>query len=237
MDIHKPKPVHGWREFINEIAVIVTGIVIALSGEQIVEWFHWRAVVAETRDALNSELAGNLGVVQARIDLQPCIARRLAELRTVFVAHGKSQRVTLKLPLGQPQFPHIQTNVWDTALAGQGAAHMPVELQLRYAAIYDGLKWFQEKTTEQEAQAWSHLAAIDDPDMMNESDWSALHQWRAVAQVLADKLDANLEPYARKGEAVPTMFDKATALGVQAVPFAFRPASQAARDAFCRAIL
>jgi hypothetical protein len=25
MDIHKPKPVRGWREFINEIGIIVIG--------------------------------------------------------------------------------------------------------------------------------------------------------------------------------------------------------------------
>jgi hypothetical protein len=237
MDIHKPKAVHGWREFVNEIAVIVTGIVIALSGEQAVEWLHWRAVVAETREALNSELAGNLGVVQARIDLQPCIARRLSELRTVFVAHAKSQKVIFKFPFGQPQFPHIEANVWDTALAGQGAAHMPVELRLRYASIYDGMKWFQEKTTEQEAQAWSHLAAIDDIDIMNESDWSALHQWRADAQVLADKMAANLEPYLRSGKIVRPMFDMSAAMGIQPVPYTFRPGSKAAQDDFCRAIL
>jgi hypothetical protein len=33
VDIYKPKPVHNWREFLNEISVIVIGVLIALAGE------------------------------------------------------------------------------------------------------------------------------------------------------------------------------------------------------------
>ena len=36
MHVHLPKPVHGWREFVGEIAIIVIGILIVLGGEQLV---------------------------------------------------------------------------------------------------------------------------------------------------------------------------------------------------------
>ena len=49
MDIHKPKPFHGWREFLAEIAVIVTGIVIALGLEQVVEQIHVHSVSHDAR--------------------------------------------------------------------------------------------------------------------------------------------------------------------------------------------
>ena len=42
MDVHKPKPIHGWRDLVKEIGVIVIGVAIALAGEQGVEWLHWR---------------------------------------------------------------------------------------------------------------------------------------------------------------------------------------------------
>jgi hypothetical protein len=42
LDIHKPKPVHGWRELFSEIGVIVIGVVIALSAKQLVEALYWR---------------------------------------------------------------------------------------------------------------------------------------------------------------------------------------------------
>ena len=42
MDIHKPKPWHGWREFLKEYVIIVVGVLTALAAEQAVEWLHWR---------------------------------------------------------------------------------------------------------------------------------------------------------------------------------------------------
>ena len=32
MDIHKPKPWHGFREFLKEYAIIVVGVLTALGG-------------------------------------------------------------------------------------------------------------------------------------------------------------------------------------------------------------
>jgi len=66
MDIHKPKPVHSWREFLSEIAVIVCGILIALAGEQVVEAFHWRHEVEAQREALRSEARDNLSAAAYR---------------------------------------------------------------------------------------------------------------------------------------------------------------------------
>lgn len=60
MDIHKPKPVHSWREFFSEICVIVTGIAIALGGEQVIEAIHWHHKVEATEAAIKTELGNNL---------------------------------------------------------------------------------------------------------------------------------------------------------------------------------
>ena len=35
MDIHKPKPWHGWREFLKVYATIVIGVLTALAAEQV----------------------------------------------------------------------------------------------------------------------------------------------------------------------------------------------------------
>jgi hypothetical protein len=34
MDIHKPKPWHGWREFLKEYATLVIGVLTALAFQQ-----------------------------------------------------------------------------------------------------------------------------------------------------------------------------------------------------------
>jgi hypothetical protein len=42
VEIHKPKPIHNWREFLKEVGTIVLGVCVALGAEQTVEWVHWR---------------------------------------------------------------------------------------------------------------------------------------------------------------------------------------------------
>src|SRR5580704_11219366 len=60
MEIHKPKPIHNWREFLTEIGVVVLGVCIALAAEQAVEAIHWHNKVVEARGVIATELAGNV---------------------------------------------------------------------------------------------------------------------------------------------------------------------------------
>jgi hypothetical protein len=55
MDIHKPKPWHGVREFAKEIGTIVIGVLIALGAEQTVEAIHRQRDRTELREALQRE--------------------------------------------------------------------------------------------------------------------------------------------------------------------------------------
>jgi hypothetical protein len=52
LDIHKPKPWHGLREFLKEYVIIVVGVLTALAFEQGVEWLHWRHVTEVTEEHL-----------------------------------------------------------------------------------------------------------------------------------------------------------------------------------------
>src|SRR3954452_5726074 len=83
MHVHLPKPLHGWREFLGEVAIIVLGVGIALGAEQIVEAAHWKNVVEAEGQALDEEVQGNQGALMVRVMMQPCIDRRLAELAKV----------------------------------------------------------------------------------------------------------------------------------------------------------
>ena len=50
MHFHLPKPLHGWREFIGEVGIIVVGVLVALTAEQLVEAAHWRSEARDFRD-------------------------------------------------------------------------------------------------------------------------------------------------------------------------------------------
>jgi hypothetical protein len=236
MHIHKPTAPKSLAEFLSEIGVIVVGIVIALGGEQTIEWLHWRHEVAETRAALSHELAGDVGVAQYRVHVAPCIVRRLTELKTTIDAHARGAHVRFLGPVGQPQFPHIHNNVWQMALASQTVAHMPLELRLQYASLYDSMDWLSAKE-QAESEAWNRLTEIDDAADLGAEDWAALRQARAEAAALAEKVDANLLSFVEAGKIVNPMADRAAALGVQGRRVVINPASVQQAAAFCKPIL
>ena len=72
MHFHLPKPLHGWREFLGEVGIIVIGVLIALGAEQVVESIHWRESVSQMRQAMRSELGIEWA---ARITARPKRAR------------------------------------------------------------------------------------------------------------------------------------------------------------------
>jgi hypothetical protein len=191
MHFHLPKPLHGWRAFVGEVGIIVIGVLIALGAEQMVEWVHWRNQVADARRALDREVAYDLGAVEKRQQEAPCIDRRLREIRSLLAGSTSRLRSGSRPPLGQPQLWRPRTDVWQAAVAGQAAEHMPLATRLGYAGLYGGFQWFAQKA-EDERDAWSVLAELDDPGTLGPEDLASVRQARSRAQVAADKMNANL---------------------------------------------
>jgi len=129
LDIHKPKPWHGLREFLKEYLIIVVGVLTALGGEQLVEWSHRQTEVAEAREALHAELAANattakfiaveVGCLDEQLDAFDGWAKdgpRPGEIRTYLPAYASS--------------------AWDVVKSG-AVAHMPLKERLAYSRYYD----------------------------------------------------------------------------------------------------
>jgi hypothetical protein len=81
MDIHKPKPWHGWREFLKEYATIVIGVLTALAFEQAAEWLHWQAEVRSAEHAIQTDLALTADLASERVALSRCLDDRLKVLK------------------------------------------------------------------------------------------------------------------------------------------------------------
>src|SRR4051812_29022396 len=80
MDIHKPKPWHGVREFLKEYVIIVVGVLTALAAESGVEWLHWQELSARTESELAAGLQIDLINAMNRTAIYPCQRDRLAVL-------------------------------------------------------------------------------------------------------------------------------------------------------------
>jgi len=135
MHFHLPKPLHGWRAFVGEVGIIVVGVLIALSAEQIVETMTWRSHVREARSDLRSELESDLAAAQERIEFAPCVARRMDQMDEL-IDNPPAHRWQL-LP-GHILVPiRVWSSAqWDSALATGAVAHMRSGDRAQYAQIY-----------------------------------------------------------------------------------------------------
>lgn len=140
MHVHPPKPLHGWKEFANEIFVIVVGVLIALGFEQVVEQLHWRHEVADARETLHAEVAQNLAMMKLTYDNVACQDANLAELqRRVAAGDVAGVHDLLELmPKINNRISTLLTSSWDLANNSGLLAHMPPAEKQALAYAYGG---------------------------------------------------------------------------------------------------
>lgn len=162
MDIHKPKPLHGWRELVSEIAVIVVGILIALGLEQAVESLHWRHQVENARSGLGSELSETVGQARERVRVSQCVDRRLDVLAGIVDTAAQSGRLPAVGDIGMPPARTWSTGVWQSTLDGQTSEHLRSDLRNAFSVIY-GFVNLLSSTNGRELEAWTRLYALVGP--------------------------------------------------------------------------
>jgi hypothetical protein len=130
VDIHKPKPWHGFREFLKEYLIIVVGVLTALAGEQLVEYLHTQHQVAEARQALRDELRRNATDAAAAIEEDRCADAWMDRLAAWAKGGPKPD------PRGATtRLATYPTTVWDIVKTG-AVARMPLKEQLAFAHVY-----------------------------------------------------------------------------------------------------
>lgn len=179
MHIHKPKAVHGLREFLSEIGVIVVGILIALSLEAGVDWMHWRHEVREARDQLREELRFDEQVYVHRADVAPCVAANLGRLKGV-IADLRAGRRVPAAPVDSPENGPIRHEIWNSMSSAQVLVHFPRAELRRYGAFYQNvtdIEYFMDR----ESRVWRQLHLVEaDPSALSRPEINSL--WLAVGE-------------------------------------------------------
>lgn len=184
MHFHLPKPLHGWREFAGEVGIIVLGVLIALTAEQVVESWHWRRVVAAERVALDDDVADMWNAMSARMVMQPCVDERLSELQTVFDRHNRGQPLGIVGPIGRPSVWSAHTTALQIATADESLSHMPAQAKRDYFGVYAEYPEFERDAFE-ERGSWRTLELLNDPQVLDEADW------RDLRRAYRDAVDSN----------------------------------------------
>lgn len=90
MHFHLPKPLHGWRQFVGEVGIIVLGVLIALGAEQIVENIHERYLARQAERNIRAELAYDSAFAVERIAIGDCMRAGFREVQQRLLAAGDS---------------------------------------------------------------------------------------------------------------------------------------------------
>jgi hypothetical protein len=175
MHVHLPKQLHGWREFLGEVGIIVVGVGIALIAEQLVEAWHWRQVVAEEGEALDQEVYYIWDAMTSRVALQTCVDRRLADLAIIFARHESRRPVGLTGPIGRPRVSTVGTTALQIATADGALSHMSLTQKRAYLEVYESYDLFTRNVAEERA-SWRALQSLNHPASLSDTDWSELRK-------------------------------------------------------------
>jgi hypothetical protein len=159
MHFHLPKPLHGWREFIGEVAIIVLGVVIALGAESAVQSIEWQHKVDAAVADMNNELgAGDGPEAYERLAVHDCVATQLDRLRAAIERgdRGQSNKLIDQFWLPNRTWDSLARDAANTA---DVAAHMPHERMLQYRIAYEMVPDMQ-RLAEKELADLGHLRAL-----------------------------------------------------------------------------
>jgi len=162
MDIHKPKPWHGVREFLKEYVIIVVGVLTALGAEAVVEWLHWRNAAADARASM---VPVELNLVQfsgEREAQSPCLAAEFRTLRAALDEAGQTGWLPAIASVRNPTRRSWTFAAYDGIVSGQVLPRLSTDER----GVVTGINaWSQylQRNRDVEVRAWSILRSIEGP--------------------------------------------------------------------------
>jgi len=136
MDLHKPKPWHGLREFLKEYLIIVTGVLTALAAEAVVERLHEARLSAEARESVRAEIDLDLASLRQYDGLRPCVDKRFSDVQGALDAADKGRAFPALNYIGRPRLPAIYHARWDAATSGGRTSLLSTDEQRDLVRVY-----------------------------------------------------------------------------------------------------
>jgi hypothetical protein len=174
MKLSMLRPLEGWRAFAGEVGVVVLGVLLALGAQEIAETFDDRREAAATRESLTNEIEESLAVLELRKAAQPCIDRRLGELRAIVNEWGRTGSFETPRWVSQATWFAFDTARFEAAQSAGRLALLPSEEQYRFGLVVGSLRTFRD-IQKRETDAWSTLRMLQSgPEVLSASDRTAV---------------------------------------------------------------
>jgi hypothetical protein len=171
MHFHLPKPLHGWRAFAGEVGIIVIGVLIALAAEQVVEDIRWHQKVAVVRRSLMDELGNDRARWETNMAQVPCQLDSIDKVDRWARDGGSGDVAAAAADVSNGGFLWMHSANWQLATASETLDHFPMNEQLAFATVYDGVAHRQvdiEKGADLFERIGGLVAVADDPQSRRE---------------------------------------------------------------------
>lgn len=160
MHFHLPKPLHGWRDFVGEVGIIVLGVLIALGAEQLVEAAHQRQEATQADEIIRGELAYNLGRLKSRTQIKTCIDARISQIEMLLDEAATQPNLRPPIWVGRPQYWTLQTSRWEAESQAGHAALIERQKLAEYGLLY-ALMRDTENEMMSEQTDWARLRMLE----------------------------------------------------------------------------
>lgn len=161
LDVHAPhENIHTWKNFLTHIAAIVIGLLIAVSLEQTVEYFHHRHQREQLIEAIQRDGAANRGYIKDDMGIAQGIFDWALGQAAAIERAGSTGPLTLyRMPNGLIGSP--DAGVWPSAKAGGITSLLPASAQnwLEYLASISSETF--ESSASSSGQLYVAYAALD----------------------------------------------------------------------------
>ena len=239
MQVHLPKPLHGWRQFAGEAGIIVLGVLIALGAQQVAENVQQRAEASDARRAVRGELEANMARLASRAAQKHCVENRMEEIQALLDKAAKNPSVETPGWVGRPQYWSMQTVRWEAVSQGGRAALLPADELADYGALYSWMANINGVMTTEQAD-WARLRTLEhmsalSPQMIFDlnatlqdarySNWR-IRRWLMQMEPAEAKLKLRTIPNvlpATQSACIPMATPRAEALRIQAPVYGEEP--------------
>jgi hypothetical protein len=151
IEVHPPnEPVHSWRDFLIHLATITIGLLIALSLEGCVEFWHHRSLVHEAEASMQIEIDANARELQKALEdvrtEQDFLKKDIEVMKKVIANPKVPNKEDVRVDFRIRTFADVS---WKTAESTGALSYMRYERAQEYAKIYSA----QNEIREAERQA------------------------------------------------------------------------------------
>lgn len=189
MHFRLPKPLHGWREFAGEVGIIVIGVLVALSAEQIVQTLQWREKVRHAEEAMRLELAeDDAPQAYGRLLIAVCLDKQLARIHDGPVAAASPDQLRAWVHSYAPPFRTWDSEAWKAVLASDVGSYMGPEKLVEWSAAYrtvPSLTEWNARETDLAAELRDDLPPTGAP---SSADLQSLRRLAGQLRVLNDRI-------------------------------------------------